>query len=111
MELNKEQQQTFNKTEDMKFAVDNLRAVFRSGTKTQPKQQRALDALARFCKIGAYNHGTNQTEILRTVGRQEVFNFIKFCLDYPKEERRKLKSQIQKFEDIRDHGRRPDSDD
>lgn len=103
-------QQTLNDSEDMKLAVDNMRAVFMSGGKIQPKHQRALDALARFCKIGAYNYGTNETEILRTTGRREAFNFIMFCLKYPKEERRKLKSQIAQLEDIRD-GRGTDTDD
>lgn len=86
----------------MKLAVDGMRAVFRANGKVQPKHRRALDALARFCKINAYDHKTDQTEIVRITGRREVYNFIMFCLDYPKEERRKLKAQIKELEDLRD---------
>lgn len=111
MGLSKAEQATLNDSEDMKLGVDGMRAVFTSGGKTQPKHQRALDALARFCKVGATDHGTEQAEINRIVGRLEVFNYIMFCLKYPKRERRKLAEQITELEDIRDHGRRPSSDD
>ncbi len=108
--LSEGQAKVLNKSEDMKLAVDGLRAVFMSGGKILPKHQRALDALARFCRVGAYNFGTDQVEIDRMIGRLEAFNFIMFCLNYPPSERRKLKAQISELEDTRD-GRRPDSDD
>lgn len=104
-----ETQQALNEREDMKLAVDGMRAVFRSGGRIQPKHRRALDALARFCKVNAYNYGTSQTEILRMAGRLEVYNYIMFCLEYPAAERRKLVAEIKQLEDVRD-GRRPDND-
>ncbi len=110
--LTPESQKTLNDFEDMKLAVDGMRAVFRANGRIQPKHRKALDALARFCKVGAYNHGTNQVEINRTLGRLEVYNFILFCLGYPVKERRKLVAQIKQLEDVRD-GRdddRTDSD-
>lgn len=107
--LSDSEQIVLNDTEDMKLAVDGMRAVFRSNGRIQPKHQRALDALARFCKIRSYEHGTDQTEILRITGRREVYNFIMFCLDYPVKEQRKLKAKIKALEDIRD-GRGSDSD-
>lgn len=107
--LTKETQKKLNDSEDMKLAVDGMRAVFRANGRVQPKHRRALDALARFCKIGAYNYGVDQAEILRMTGRREVYNYIMFCLEYPTEERRKLKAQITELEDIRD-GRRSDTD-
>lgn len=100
--LTPENQQILNDSEDMKLAVDGMRVVFRSNGRIQPKHRRALDALARFCKIGAYNHGIDQTEILRMTGRREVYNYIIFCLEYPVKERRKLTAQIAELEDIRD---------
>ncbi len=103
-------QETLNASEDMKLGVDGMRAVFMSNGKIQPKHQRALDALARFCKIGVYNYGMNETEILRMVGRAEAFNYIMLCLKYPQKERRKLAEQITQLEELRD-GRRPSSDD
>lgn len=102
-----ENQQTLNASEDMKLAVDGMRAVFRSNGRVQPKHRKALDALARFCKVGAYNFGASQTEILRMTGRLEVYNYIMLCLDYPIKERRKLTAQIKELEDIRD-GRNSD---
>lgn len=108
--LTEEGQETLNKSEDMKLAVDGMRAVFRANGRIQPKHQRALDVLARFCKINAYDHKTDATEILRVTGRREVYNFIMFCLEYPVKERRKLVAKIKELEDIRD-GRRTDSDD
>lgn len=107
--LTEEGQETLNKSEDMKLAVDGMRAVFQANGRTQPKHQRALDALARFCKINAYDHKTDTTEILRVTGRREVYNFIMFCLEYPAKERRKLVAKIKELEDIRDD-RRTDSD-
>lgn len=97
-----EDQQTLNDSEDMKLAVDGMRAVFRANGRIQPKHRKALDALARFCKVGAYNYGTDQVEINRIVGRLEVYNFIMFCLEYPVKERRKLTAQIKQLEDTRD---------
>lgn len=102
-------QKVLNNSEDMKLAIDGMRAVFRSNGKIQPKHRRALDALARFCKAGAYDYGTNQVEINRTIGRLEVYNYIMLCLEYPVRERRKLVTQIKELEDVRD-GRRTDSD-
>ena len=61
-----------------------------------------MEALARFCKVNAYNHGTDSTEILRFSGRREVYNFIMFCLDYPTKEHRKLVLEIKELEDLRD---------
>lgn len=110
----KEKQQVLNDSEDMKLAVDSMRAVFKPNGKTKPKHQRALDALARFCKVGAHNYGTDQTEILRIVGRLEVYNYIMLCLEYPMKERHKLAAQITELEETRD-GRtgsgRPDDTD
>ncbi|KKL07650.1 hypothetical protein LCGC14_2583890 [marine sediment metagenome] len=108
--LTPEDQKTLNDSEDMKLAVDGLRALFRPDGNEEPKHRKALDALARFCKVDAYNHGTDQTEILRITGRREVYNFIMFCLEYPETERRKLVAEIRQLEDIRD-GRRSDTDD
>ncbi len=108
--LTPENQQVLNDSEDMKLAVDGMRAVFCSNGRIQPKHRRALDALARFCKVGAYNHGTNQVEINRITGRREVYNYITFCLEYSAKERRKLVTQITELEDIRD-GRRTGIDD
>ena len=102
MALADAEQQALNTIQDMKLAVDSMRAVFTSNSKILPKHQRALDALARFCKVGAYNHGTDQVEINRTLGRLEAFNYVMFCLNYPKVERRKLAEQITTLEDIRD---------
>ena len=109
--LTSENQQALNEREDMKLAVDGMRAVFRSNGRIQPKHQRALDALGRFCKIGTYNHGDDQTEILRITGRREVYNYIMFCLEYPVKEQRKLKTQIKELEEIRDDTRRTDRPD
>lgn len=97
-----------NEREDMKLAIDGMRAVFRANGRIQPKHRKALDALGRFCKVNAYNHGTDATEILRISGRREVYNYIMFCLDYPVKERRKLAAEIKQLEDLRDA--RPDSD-
>lgn len=102
-------QKELNDREDMKLAVDGIRAVFRANGKIQLKHRKALDALARFCKVNAYNHGTDSTEILRISGRREVYNFIMFCLDYPIKERRKLVLEIKELEDLRD-GRSTDTD-
>ena len=107
--LTPKDQQTLNYSEDMKLAVDGMRAVFRANGRIQPKHRKALDALARFCKVGAYNYGTNQVEINRTVGRLEVYNYIMLCLEYPVKEQRKLKAQIKQLEDTRD-GRGSDTD-
>ena len=106
--LSNAEHNALNDKEDMKLAVDGMRAVFRSNGRVQPKHRKALDALARFAKIGAYNHGTNETEILRITGRREMYNFIMFCLEYPVKERRKLAIQIKELEDVRD-GRGIDS--
>ncbi len=106
--LTPKNQQVLNDSEDMKLAVDGMRAVFRSNGKIQPKHRRALDVLARFCRVRAYNYGTNQVEMNRIIGRLEVYNYIMFCLEYPVKERRKLATQIKELEDIRDD-RRTDS--
>ncbi len=95
-------QKELNDREDMKLAVDGMRAVFRANGKVQLKHRKALEALARFCKVNAYDHKTDQTEIIRITGRREVYNFIMFCLDYPTKERRKLAEQIKELEDLRD---------
>ncbi len=108
--LSDDEQQTLNDSEDMKLAVEGMRAVFRTNGRVQPKHQKALDALARFCKVNSYKHGSDQTEILRITGRREVYNFIMFCLEYPKPELRKLKAQIKKLEDAKD-GRNSDRTD
>lgn len=100
--LNEQQQKALNDTEDMKLAVDSVRAIFRSSGKIQPKHRKVLDVLARFCKVGAYNYGTSETEILRMTGRLEVYNYIILCLEYPVHERRKLVTQIKQLEDLRD---------
>lgn len=103
-------QQELNDSEDTKLAVDSLRALFCVDGQIQPKHRIALDVLARFCKVRAYDYKTNETEILRMTGRREVYNYIMFCLEYPVEERRKLAAQIERLEGIRD-GRRTDNDD
>ena len=113
--LGEEQQKSLNDREDLKLAVDGMRAVFCANGKIQPKHRKALDDMARFCKVGGggvwvSNYGTDQTEIIRTIGRMEVYNFIMFCLEYHVRERRKLAKEIKQLEDIRD-GRRSDSDD
>ena len=108
--LTQESRKALNEREDMKLAIDGMRAVFRSNGRIQPKHRKALDALARFCKVNAYNYGTNETEIIRMTGRREVYNYIMFCLEYPVIERRKLVVEIKQLEDVRD-GRRPDNDD
>lgn len=117
MPLSSEQQKDLNECEDLKLAIDGMRAVFRVNGKLQPKHRKALEVLARFCKVvregsGTYviNHGTDPTEIIRMTGRQEVYNYILYCLDYPVRERRKLVTEIKNLEDIRD-ARRSDSDD
>ena len=107
--LTQESRKALNEREDMKLAVDGMRAVFRSNGRIQPKHHKALDALARFCKVNAYNYGTNEAEIIRMTGRREVYNYIMFCLEYPATERRKLVVEIKQLEDVRD-GRRPDND-
>jgi len=104
-----EDQKALNDREDMKLAVDSMRAVFMSDGTIQPKHQAVLDALARFCKVNAYNYGVDQAEIIRMAGRREAYNYIMFCLEYPVAERRKLTEQIGELEDMRD-GRRTDSD-
>ncbi len=108
--LTEENQKALNDREDMKLAVDGMRAVFRANGRVKPKHRRALEALARFAKVGAYNHGVDNTEILRITGRREMYNFIMFCLEYPVKERRKLAVEIKKLEDVRD-GRSRDTDD
>lgn len=108
--LSDEDRAKLNEREDMKLAVDGMRAVFRSGGKVQPKHQRALDVLERFCKVRAYDYGKDATEILRMAGRREVYYFIMLCLEYPVRERRKLVAEIKQFEEIRD-GRGLDSND
>lgn len=102
--------------EDTKLAVDGIRAVFCENGEIHPKHRRALDALARFCKVSregagrhAIDHGTDPTEIIRTMGRQEVYNFIMFCLEYPDKQRHKLVEEIKELEDQRD-ARRTDDD-
>lgn len=109
--LTPQDQEKLNDSEDLKLAVDGMRAVFRANGRIQPKHRKALDALARFCKVGAYNYKTDQVEILRTVGRLEVYNFIMFCLEYPIKERRKLTAQIKQLEDTRDGGNTDRTDD
>ena len=109
MPLSNEVQQSLNEHEDMKLAIDGMRAVFRANGRVQPKHKKALEALERFCKVKAYNHGTDTAEILRTTGRREVYNYIMFCLEYPIAARRKLTARIKELEDTRD-GRRSDSD-
>ena len=104
-----EDKKLLSESEDMKLAADGLRAVFRPDGQIQPKHHKALDAIARFCKVNSYNHGVDQVEINRMTGRREVYNFIMFCLEYPAEERRKLIAQITQLEEVRD-GRRPTDD-
>lgn len=104
-------QKALNDSEDMKLALDGLRAVFQADGDIQPKHRKALDALAWFCKIGHYDYGKNDTEIFRTLGRIEVYNYIIFCLEYSAEERRKLEATIKELEDVRDgRGSSTDSD-
>ena len=104
-----EDKKLLSESEDMKLAADGLRAVFRPDGQIQQKHHKALDAIARFCKVNSYNHGVDQVEINRMTGRREVYNFIMFCLEYPAEERRKLIAQITQLEEVRD-GRQPADD-
>ncbi len=107
--LSDSDQKELNDREDMKLAVDGMRAVFSDNGEIQPKHREALDALARFAAIRSYKHGTDTAEILRITGRREMYNYIMFCLEYPAKERRKLTAQIKELEDLRD-GRSNDSD-
>lgn len=100
--LTEADQESLTELEDNKLAIDALKVLFKPDGESQPKHRKALDALARFCKVELYNYGFNQTEIFRTTGRREVYNYIMWCLEYPEEERRKLKTQISNLEDIRD---------
>ena len=111
MALISESQKALSDRQDMKLAVDGMRAVFMENGVTHPRHQKALDALARFCRINAYDYKTDQVQILRMTGRLEVYNYIMFCLRYPDKERHKLKAQIQQLEETADGSGRRSADD
>jgi hypothetical protein len=76
-----------------------FRSVFNPRGNLIEDQKIVLKALHTFCRVGVTDHGSNDTQIARAVGRREVWNWIVGHTNYEPFELETLMSQIREIED------------